>query len=216
VFSTVLNPPLLALKKAMQANYFENKEKIFDRWALNYDFLLTTVFYQAVHKRLLDYVRLPERAQVLDLGCGTGRLLNRLAAQFSDLQGTGLDLSSQMLRQARQTNLHHPRLIFVRGNAEFLSFAEGQFDAVFNTISFLHYSHPDRVLAQVSRVLKSSGYFYLVDWMWRGGSFMPLTRAGINFYTPQQREKLGRDAQLKCMGHYHLLGDILLTIFSTN
>ncbi len=79
-----------------------NKEKFFDRWAPNYDFLLTSVFYQAVHKRLIEYVELPEQPNVLDLGCGTGRLLNRLATEFPALQGTGLDLSAEMLHQARQ------------------------------------------------------------------------------------------------------------------
>ncbi|MFN7662023.1 MAG: class I SAM-dependent methyltransferase, partial [Dolichospermum sp.] len=74
-------------------------------------------------------------ANVLDLGCGTGRLLDRLANQFPEITGTGLDLSPQMLRVARQNNRHRPRLIYLEGNAENLPFAEGQFNAVFNTIS---------------------------------------------------------------------------------
>ncbi|AFY78786.1 MAG: class I SAM-dependent methyltransferase [Hydrococcus sp. C42_A2020_068] len=195
----------------MTNNIFESKEKLFDRWAPNYDFLLTTVFYQAVHKRLLEYVKLPERPNVLDLGCGTGRLLNRLADRFPELQGTGLDLSTQMLRQARQRNQHRPRLIFVRGNAESLPFADNQFDAVFNTISFLHYPNPERVFAQVNRVLRPQGYFYLVDWAF--DRRLSISQVNIRFYSPQQREQLGATVGLKCLGHYYLLSKVLLTIF---
>jgi ubiquinone/menaquinone biosynthesis C-methylase UbiE len=198
----------------MTNNVFENKEKLFDRWAPNYDFLLTTVFYQAVHKRLLEYVELPERPNILDLGCGTGLLLNRLAARFPDLQGTGLDLSTQMLRQARQRNQHHPRLIFVRGNAESLPFADNQFDAVFNTISFLHYPNPEQVFAQVSRVLRPQGHFYLVDWAF--DRRLSISQANVRFYSPQQREQLGINTGLKCLGHYYLLSRVVLTIFVKN
>ena len=118
-----------------------NKNQLlFVRWAPLYDCIFPSVSYQATHKRLLDYVELPERPNVLDIGCGTGRLLNRLAAEYPNLQGTGLDFSPEMLRQARQSNRHRPRLIFVQGDVVPLRLADEQFDAVFNTLSFLHYS----------------------------------------------------------------------------
>jgi ubiquinone/menaquinone biosynthesis C-methylase UbiE len=198
----------------MTNNFFQKKENFFDRWASSYDFLLTTVCYQAIHQRLLEYVTLPKRPNVLDLGCGTGRLLNRMASQFPDLQGTGLDLSTQMIRQARQRNQHHPRLIFIRGNVESLPFADNQFDAIFNTISFLHYPNPEQVLMQVSRVLRPQGNFYLVDWAFDRVSltFHP----DIKFYNPQKREALGASADLSCLGHYYLLSRVVLTVFSKN
>lgn len=148
----------------MTDHALNNKEKFFDLWAPNYDFLLTTVFYQAVHKRLLEYVELPNPPCVLDLGCGTGRLLHRLATQFPALQGTGLDLSAQMLHQAQQLNQHWVRLIYKQGNAESLPFVDCRFDAVFNTLSFLHYPNPQQVFSEVSRVLRPDGRFYLVDY----------------------------------------------------
>ncbi|MCU0532667.1 MAG: class I SAM-dependent methyltransferase [Hydrococcus sp. Prado102] len=197
-------------------NLLTDKEKFFDLWAPNYDFVLTTVFYQAIHKRLLEYVELPERPNVLDLGCGTGRLLNRLASKFPNLQGTGLDLSTQMLRQARQRNQHHPRLVFVRGYAESLPFANNQFDAVFNTISFLHYANPETVFAEVSRILCDRGKFYLVDWVGTQSISSLLSKAKISFYNSQQRANLGENTGLKCLGHYYLLGAVLLTVFTPN
>ena len=115
----------------MTNNVYQQKENFFNLWASYYDCLFTTVFYQAIHRRLLEYVELQENAAVLDLGCGTGRLLNRLADQFPTVKGIGLDLSPSMLREARARNKHHKRLIFVSGRAESLSFADEQFDAVF-------------------------------------------------------------------------------------
>lgn len=201
----------------MTNNVLRNKEKFFDLWAPNYDFLLTTVFYQAVHKRLLDYVELPDQPNILDLGCGTGRLLHRLANQFPTLQGTGLDLSAEMLRQAQQRNQHGIRLVYKQGNAESLPFGDCEFDAVFNTISFLHYPNPQQVFSEVSRVLRPSGRFYLVDFTLReetGTGNLPFSPNGIRLYSPQRRQQLGVAAGLECLGHHYLLGPVLLTVFS--
>jgi ubiquinone/menaquinone biosynthesis C-methylase UbiE len=195
----------------------DNKQQFFDRWAPNYDCLFTTIFYQAVHKRLIEYIQLSNHPQVLDLGCGTGRLLTRLADLYPDLCGIGFDFSRAMLREARHNNRHHPRLIYLQGNAEALPFSEAQFEAIFNTISFLHYPQPHLVLQEVNRVLRPQGYFYLVDTIGSNESnftTVPFSPGGVQFYNESQRERLGKDAGLECVGHKYLIGPILLTIFS--
>lgn len=192
------------------------KEEFFNKWSLSYDWIFPSVFYQAVHQRLLEYVTLPPQPNVLDIGCGTGKLLNRLAGHFPDLWGTGLDFSSGMLAQARKSRNHRPRLIFIQGNAESLPFVESQFDAVFNTISFLHYQQPEKFLSEVQRVLRPGGRFYLVDSSFRyqknptNISFSP---NGIKLYSPETREKMGAKAGLNCLGHHYLISPVLLTIF---
>ncbi|MBW4486824.1 MAG: class I SAM-dependent methyltransferase [Trichocoleus desertorum ATA4-8-CV12] len=194
-----------------------NKKQLFDHWAPSYDWLFPSVFYQAIHQRLLEYVQLGDRAEVLDLGCGTGRLLHRLTKQFPTVQGTGLDLSPEMLRQAQLRQAHHPQLTYVQGNAEQLPFAEAQFNAVFNTLSFLHYPQPEQVLAEVSRVLKPAGCFYLVDLTWQPWSdaqILLISPGDIRLYSRQAREHLGQQAGLICQGHHYLLGPVMLTHFT--
>lgn len=192
------------------------KEQLFNRWAPFYDCIFTSVFYQAAHQRLLEFVELSSSPQILDIGCGTGRLLHRLAVKFPHLQGVGLDLSAQMIAQAQQRNLYPARLSYQQGNAESLPFSAGQFEAVFSTISFLHYPHPQVVLAQIERVLRPGGRFYLVDTTITQGAissrFNSLVGV-IGLYSRQQREQMGQEANLLCQGHHYLLGPVLLTIF---
>lgn len=196
-----------------------HKQQLFDLWASSYDTLFPSVFYQAIHKRLLEYVELPKQANVLDIGCGTGRLLDRLASQQPTLKATGLDFSGEMIRQARAHNRHRPRIIFIEGNAIALPFAENQFDAVFNTLSFLHYDSPEQVFQQVSRVLRPNGRFYLVDFTTPTQSeselaYVPVSPGGVRFYSRGARARLGKQVRLNCLGHHHLLGPVLLTVFA--
>ncbi|MGF1601445.1 MAG: class I SAM-dependent methyltransferase [Thermosynechococcaceae cyanobacterium] len=190
------------------------KTQLFDRWAPSYDWLLPSVFYQAIHLRLLDYVQISESAHILDVGCGTGRLLNRLAQAYPQIQGTGLDLSPEMLEQARSSNRHGDQLRFVRGVSHTLPMENSQFEAVFSTISFLHYPNPLRVFAEVHRVLQPQGRFYLVDYTTPCGTLFPQSSvAKMQFYSTQERESMGLKSHLQCIGHHYLLGPVLLTTF---
>jgi ubiquinone/menaquinone biosynthesis C-methylase UbiE len=198
-------------------NLLRDKQLLFDRWALVYDWLFPSIFYQAVHQRLLTYVELPDAARILDIGCGTGRLLNRLAAQQEDIQGFGLDFSAEMVRQARQSNQHRPRLIFLEGKSAPLRFVDEFFDAVFCTFSLMHYPQADAVFAEIWRVLKPGGRFYWVDPLVQrvGGDrrWVPISPGGIQLYPLPAREQMGGRAGFIHPQHHSLLSVAWLTMY---
>jgi SAM-dependent methyltransferase len=76
-----------------------------------------------------------EKARVLDLGCGTGYLLNSLNPSY----GVGVDLSANMVSTAQQ---NYPNLEFIQGDLEdkdFISSLQGPFDFIIlsDTIGYL-------------------------------------------------------------------------------
>ncbi|MXV60640.1 methyltransferase domain-containing protein [Natronorubrum sp. JWXQ-INN-674] len=89
--------------------------------------------------------------RILDLGCGTGHLTDRIAS--SDATVVGVDSAPEMIEQARET---HPDRTFVHADARTMSF-EGPFDAVFSNAA-LHWI-PDEdqgaVLSSVREALSS-------------------------------------------------------------
>ncbi len=193
-----------------------NKAEFFDRWAPSYDCLLPSVFYQAVHQRLLESVTLPAQPHVLEVGCGTGKLLNRLADRNPHLTGIGVDIATAMLAQATRKTPHRDRLQFQLANVENLPFADQCFDGVFCAISFLHYPDPVAALRSVARVLKPTGTFYLADFTppkWSATATVErgITPGNVCFYTAQGREQLAADAGLVCDRHVYLLGPVMLS-----
>ncbi len=195
-----------------------SKLDIFNRWAAFYDSPLTTSFYQAVHNRLLESVSLPANPHVLDLGCGTGKLLMRLVEAGPQLTGVGYDFSPEMLAQAEQQNPAPARITYQQGRTDQLPFEADQFDAAFCTISFLHYPDPLAVLREVKRVLKPGGAFYLADYTpsrlsGQDTLQIPIFAGDIRCYSPSARTDLAQQAGLTVSQHQYLLGPILLTTF---
>lgn len=92
--------------------------------------------------------------RVLDLGCGRGILLDRLATSYRT-QGFGVDVSRATLRQLRSKSLHPHQVVCSEG--EHLPFPGGSFDAVLSLDVLEHVQIPERVLAEMLRVLRPEG-----------------------------------------------------------
>ena len=102
---------------------------------------------------------------VLDLGCGTGTLLQALVARQPGARFTGIDPDRQVLGTARRRLQRAPTVELVEGFAQDLPFPDGAFDLVISTLIFHHLPDPVKVsaLGEVRRVLAPHGRFLLVD-----------------------------------------------------
>jgi ubiquinone/menaquinone biosynthesis C-methylase UbiE len=92
----------------------------------------------------------PEHA-VLDVGCGTGIILSQVQGR----QRCGIDLSRFMVTRARERLGTRAEILL--GDAEELPFPSQSFDRVIASSLFSHVLHPDRVAAELKRVLKPGG-----------------------------------------------------------
>lgn len=95
-----------------------------------------------------------EGKDVLEVGCGTGLIMERLAPMASSV--TGVDLSPGMLEKARARGLS-----VHEADATSLPFENGQFDTV---VSFKVLAHIERIreaLAEAARVTRPGGHLVL-------------------------------------------------------
>jgi demethylmenaquinone methyltransferase / 2-methoxy-6-polyprenyl-1,4-benzoquinol methylase len=95
---------------------------------------------------------------VLDLGCGTGRLGERLAGRSTVV---GVDVSHAMLVKARERIDEQMR--FVEGSAFRLPFAEGAFSGAVSGFVLRNLDDLSGAFAELARVLKRGAVAALVD-----------------------------------------------------
>nr|BFD39723.1 class I SAM-dependent methyltransferase [Pseudomonas sp. FFPRI_1] len=94
-------------------------------------------------------------AQLLDLGCGDGFLLDLLARQYPEARLIGVDMSTTELQAARLRLTE--RCVLLNERAQSLSLASGSVDAVVSHLALMLMSDIEQVLAEVHRVLARGG-----------------------------------------------------------
>ena len=143
-----------------------NSERHFDRWAPSYDHsLLQRLMFEPVHEAALTafFAASSSPHDVLDVGCGTGRLLETVARRWGDAWLTGVDASEAMIAQAQGKHEGDARFTFRRGDACALPLESGSFEVVFSTLSFHHWEDQAAGVREVARVLRPGGLLVLAD-----------------------------------------------------
>ncbi|MDH3281241.1 MAG: malonyl-ACP O-methyltransferase BioC [Gammaproteobacteria bacterium] len=131
--------------------------RAFDRAAAGYDQAATVQREMAdeIMERL-DFIKFTPR-RVLDVGCGTGYLVRRLARRYRRAVVLGLDLSATMLVQARdQTRWFQWRRRWINADAERLPLADASLDMLVSTAT-LQWCDLRLALTEFSRVLRPGG-----------------------------------------------------------
>jgi len=112
---------------------------------------------------LLRRYALPAEARILDAGCGTGEAASRLAELLPRAQVLGVDIVDDHLKRARSRYAKlAPRLAFEHQSVFELKAADRSFDLTVCRHVLQSIPHPDRVIAELTRVTRQGGYVHLI------------------------------------------------------
>jgi len=139
-------PPVLAEYAALSRNYDS-------RWSS---------YIEATHRATLARLHLSGNERILDVGCGTGMLLETLSAGHPGLRLAGIDPSSEMLEVARRRL--KPEVALELAWAEWLPYTDETFDVLVSSNIFHYIREPSLALTEALRVLKPGGLFLITDW----------------------------------------------------
>jgi ubiquinone/menaquinone biosynthesis C-methylase UbiE len=117
----------------------------------------------ASFERLVEALRPCADDNVLDVGCGPGRLAVSLAEYAGHV--TGIDLTPEMLAQAKalQAERGVTNVSWHQGDILPLPFADRHFSIAMTTLTFHHLADPAAVLAEMVRVTKPGARIAVMD-----------------------------------------------------
>ncbi len=147
-------------------------------------------FVSAFGRELIDLLAVCQGEHILDLGCGTGDLTQRLAELGAEV--IGIDMSENMIQAARTK---YPQLDFQVVDALELSHC-GAFDAVFSNATLHWIQPPEQVAARIFRSLKVGGR--LVAEFGGQGNVQTIVDEIL-----RQRAVLGQDLPLSSLPWYY-------------
>ena len=143
----------------------EGRDQVmFERWAPSYNCsFLQRILFQPTHEAVIAAAESAgaQHGLVLDVGCGTGLLLSRVAQTWPEAGLVGVDAASQMVEQAEARQRGNERFRFKVGQAEALPQDSASVDLAMSTVSFHHWTDQAAGLREIFRVLRPGGLFVL-------------------------------------------------------
>jgi len=148
-------------------NKHQSKKSLLPHWdgavyskyaAFSYEMVTRLSGWKAkLSKHALDSL---EPCKTLDVGCGTGYLMN--IANRKGFNITGIDPSQGMLKKAQEKyHFHSQQLVLSTANE--MPFDDGEFDLIIASGSLVHVPNIDEAVVEIMRVLKTGGHLRIID-----------------------------------------------------
>ena len=118
------------------------------------------IFFDRVQREVLKLADNQTPTSILDIGCGTGRLLRKSQVRWPNAQLAGIDPAEAMIEQAKQL---FPQGRFYIAMTESIPLPNASIDLAFSTMSFHHWSNQKTAINEISRILRPGGKFILAD-----------------------------------------------------
>jgi len=169
--------------------FAEKNIKAYNEKADNYDNTHDGKFTEKFKKLLLESISVSDGDSVLDVGCGNGTLLSRIATQKS-IQGFGTDISSQMVKNAAS---RYPNLEFAVSDCEKIPFGDNSMNVITVCAAYHHFPKVDAFAVEATRLLTNGGSLYIAEIYLPpvirhiANIFLPFSRDGdVKFYSPNE------------------------------
>jgi len=172
-------------------NSFSIKSSTYDKYS---------IVQKEVTKRLLERIKLLKikPSNVLDIGSGTGHLMQKMFSNFSDSNLVCLDISKEMLKVSKEKNT---KFNLICGDAEELPLKEESFDLIMTSFTLQWCNDLKKIFSDIKKLLTKNGVFIF-------STVGPDTL----FELRESFERIDNFQHINNFKDMHLYGDLLISL----
>ena len=111
--------------------------------------------------QMIQYI--PEKGDILDLGCGNGIVANILSIGTPERKVYGVDLSSDRIEAAKRISQDNPNLQFVAGDVNTVSFERFDIVTLIDLLHHMPYREQDALLNKIYNKLNEGDLLIIKD-----------------------------------------------------
>lgn len=189
-----------------EAEHTRLNELYWDKWAESSDKpTWVNRYLRKCQRALVASLDIKQNMSFLDVGCGTGFALGRIAASVGGVgQFYGVDLSQGMIDKAEDAFKDDDSFHFLKANAESIPLANDSFHIIICSNSFHHYLNPLKTLREMRRLLRPAGKVHILDptadsWFLRIANKIVkrFERTHVKMYSTREFQDMFREAGLE-------------------
>lgn len=169
----------------------EKNIKAYDKKANDYDNTLDGKFTEKFKNMLIANMSINDNDFILDVGCGNGTLLAKMA-MTKKINGFGTDISSQMIENA---TARYPKFNFIVSGCEKIPLDDISMDIVTVCAAYHHFPDVNAFALEAKRLIKPKGSLYIAE------IYLPsMLRPIVNIFLP-----FSKDGDVKFYSHKEIV-----------
>lgn len=115
-----------------------------------------------VLKIVLPLLKENNKLRILDIGCGTGQLVNEISKSYEDVNYLGIDVASNMISEAKSNNIKNKNIKFKTCGIEKFK-TKDKFDIIICTHAFPYFPNKEEILKKMYKMCNKNANVIIVN-----------------------------------------------------
>ena len=115
-----------------------------------------------VLKIVLPLLKENNKLRILDIGCGTGQLVNEISKSYENVNYLGIDVASNMISEAKSNNIKNKNIKFKTCGIEKFK-TKDKFDIIICTHAFPYFPNKEEILNKMYKMCNKGANVIIVN-----------------------------------------------------
>lgn len=155
-----------------------------------------------VLKIVLPLLKENNNLKILDIGCGTGQLINEISKQYENVDYLGIDVAKNMINESKKNNVKNKNIKFKHCPIEKFN-SKDKYDIIICTHAFPYFPNKEEILKKIYKLSNKNANIIIVNSSTNSikdliiNFFLKATTSKAKYLSIDEMKKLFKASKLK-------------------